>query len=129
MTGERIDDNHGLDSVPADEWRSLRANLVGDGSTALERKNRVRSDIGRMGKFSGTPANANNRAARSRRTGFHVLNQPAWTSSSLAAARKQPEQLAEAGGWGFRLASARPEPKALEDETPAIQSRDSGRIR
>jgi hypothetical protein len=35
MTGQRMDDNQGLDSVPADEWRSLRANLVGDGSTAL----------------------------------------------------------------------------------------------
>jgi WD40 repeat protein/Flp pilus assembly protein TadD len=35
MTGQRMDDNQGLDSVPADEWRSLRANLVCDGSTAL----------------------------------------------------------------------------------------------
>jgi hypothetical protein len=35
MTGQRMDDNQGLDSVPADEWRSLRANLVGDRSTAL----------------------------------------------------------------------------------------------
>jgi len=35
MTGQRMDDNQGLDSVPADEWRSLRANLVGNGSTAL----------------------------------------------------------------------------------------------
>ena len=35
MTGQRMDDNQGLDSVPADEWRALRAKLVGDGSTAL----------------------------------------------------------------------------------------------
>ncbi len=35
MTGQRMDDNQGLDSVPADEWRSLRQELVGDGSTAL----------------------------------------------------------------------------------------------
>jgi serine/threonine protein kinase/WD40 repeat protein/tetratricopeptide (TPR) repeat protein len=35
MTGQRMDENQGLDSVPADEWRSLRANLVADGSTAL----------------------------------------------------------------------------------------------
>jgi WD40 repeat protein/tetratricopeptide (TPR) repeat protein len=35
MTGQRMDDNQGLDSVPADEWRSLRAKLVGDGSTTL----------------------------------------------------------------------------------------------
>jgi WD40 repeat protein/Flp pilus assembly protein TadD len=35
MTGQRMDDNQGLDSVPADEWRALRARLVGDGSTAL----------------------------------------------------------------------------------------------
>jgi WD40 repeat protein/tetratricopeptide (TPR) repeat protein len=35
MTGQRMDDNQGLDSVPADEWRSLRERLVGDGSTAL----------------------------------------------------------------------------------------------
>jgi serine/threonine protein kinase/WD40 repeat protein/Flp pilus assembly protein TadD len=37
MTGQRMDDNQGLDSVPADEWRALRASLVGDGSTALVR--------------------------------------------------------------------------------------------
>jgi serine/threonine protein kinase/WD40 repeat protein/tetratricopeptide (TPR) repeat protein len=35
MTGQRMDDNQGLDSVPANEWRDLRAKLVGDGSTAL----------------------------------------------------------------------------------------------
>jgi serine/threonine protein kinase/WD40 repeat protein/Flp pilus assembly protein TadD len=35
MTGQRMDDNQGLDTVPADEWRALRARLVGDGSTAL----------------------------------------------------------------------------------------------
>jgi serine/threonine protein kinase/WD40 repeat protein len=35
MTGQRMDDNQGLDSVPADEWQSLRERLVGDGSTAL----------------------------------------------------------------------------------------------
>jgi serine/threonine protein kinase/WD40 repeat protein len=35
MTGQRMDDNQGLDSVPAVEWRALRAKLVGDGSTAL----------------------------------------------------------------------------------------------
>jgi serine/threonine protein kinase/tetratricopeptide (TPR) repeat protein len=35
MTGQRMDDNQGLDSVPADEWRSLRAKLVGEASTAL----------------------------------------------------------------------------------------------
>jgi serine/threonine protein kinase/WD40 repeat protein len=35
MTGQRMDDNQGLDSVPAGEWRALRARLVGAGSTAL----------------------------------------------------------------------------------------------
>jgi serine/threonine protein kinase/WD40 repeat protein/tetratricopeptide (TPR) repeat protein len=35
MTGQRMDDNQGLESVPDDEWRALRANLVGEGSTAL----------------------------------------------------------------------------------------------
>src|SRR5207237_3843887 len=35
MTAERMDENQGLDSVPADEWRDVRAKLVGDGSTAL----------------------------------------------------------------------------------------------
>ncbi|HVK14221.1 MAG TPA: hypothetical protein VM597_36105, partial [Gemmataceae bacterium] len=35
MTGQRMDDAQGLDFVPADEWRALRARLVGDGSTAL----------------------------------------------------------------------------------------------
>jgi WD40 repeat protein/tetratricopeptide (TPR) repeat protein len=35
MTGQRMDDNQGLDSVPADKWRALRRRLVGDGSTAL----------------------------------------------------------------------------------------------
>jgi serine/threonine protein kinase/WD40 repeat protein/tetratricopeptide (TPR) repeat protein len=35
MTGQRMDENQGLDSVPVDEWRALRAKLVGDGSTAL----------------------------------------------------------------------------------------------
>jgi serine/threonine protein kinase/WD40 repeat protein/Flp pilus assembly protein TadD len=35
MTGQRMDSNQGLDHVPADEWRTLRANLVGDASTAL----------------------------------------------------------------------------------------------
>ena len=34
MTGQRMDDNQGLDTVPADEWQALRAKLVGDGSTA-----------------------------------------------------------------------------------------------
>jgi WD40 repeat protein/Flp pilus assembly protein TadD len=35
MTGQRMDDNQGLDTVPVTEWRALRAKLVGDGSTAL----------------------------------------------------------------------------------------------
>ena len=35
MTAQRMDDNQGLDTVPADEWRAMRAKLVGDGSTAL----------------------------------------------------------------------------------------------
>jgi tetratricopeptide (TPR) repeat protein len=35
MTGQQMDDNQGLDTVPADEWQALRAKLVGDGSTAL----------------------------------------------------------------------------------------------
>ena len=35
MTGQRMDDNQGLDSVPAGEWRDLRTKLVGEGSTAL----------------------------------------------------------------------------------------------
>jgi Flp pilus assembly protein TadD len=35
MTGQRMDDNQGLDSIPADKWRSLRTKLVGEGSTAL----------------------------------------------------------------------------------------------
>jgi WD40 repeat protein/tetratricopeptide (TPR) repeat protein len=35
LTGQRMDDNQGLDTVPVDEWRALRARLVGDGSTAL----------------------------------------------------------------------------------------------
>jgi eukaryotic-like serine/threonine-protein kinase len=35
LTGQRMDDNQGLDSVPADEWRALRQQLAGDGSTAL----------------------------------------------------------------------------------------------
>jgi tetratricopeptide (TPR) repeat protein len=35
MTGQRMDDAQGLDYVPADQWRALRARLVGDGSTAL----------------------------------------------------------------------------------------------
>jgi Flp pilus assembly protein TadD len=30
-----LDDSHGLDSLPADEWRALRAKLVGEGSTTL----------------------------------------------------------------------------------------------
>jgi serine/threonine protein kinase/WD40 repeat protein/Flp pilus assembly protein TadD len=34
-TGQRMDDNQGLDSIPAKEWRALRAKLVGEGSTAL----------------------------------------------------------------------------------------------
>ncbi len=35
LTGQRMDDNQGLDSVPADEWRALRQQLAGDASTAL----------------------------------------------------------------------------------------------
>jgi serine/threonine protein kinase/WD40 repeat protein/Flp pilus assembly protein TadD len=35
MTGQRMDENQGLDYVPTDDWRKLQANLVGDGSTAL----------------------------------------------------------------------------------------------
>jgi serine/threonine protein kinase/WD40 repeat protein len=35
LTGQRMDDNQGLDSIPADEWRALRERLVGEGSTAL----------------------------------------------------------------------------------------------
>src|SRR5262249_60348637 len=34
-TSQRMDDNQGLDTVPADDWRALRARLVGEGSTAL----------------------------------------------------------------------------------------------
>jgi serine/threonine protein kinase/WD40 repeat protein/tetratricopeptide (TPR) repeat protein len=35
MTGQRMDDNQGMDSIPADEWQTLRMRLVGDGSTAI----------------------------------------------------------------------------------------------
>jgi WD40 repeat protein/tetratricopeptide (TPR) repeat protein len=35
MTGQRMDDNQGLESVPVGEWRALRERLVGEGSTAL----------------------------------------------------------------------------------------------
>ena len=35
MTGQRMDDSQGLDYVPTDKWQALRAQLVGDGSTAL----------------------------------------------------------------------------------------------
>jgi Flp pilus assembly protein TadD len=35
MTGQRMGDNQGLDAVPDDKWRALRARLVGEGSTAL----------------------------------------------------------------------------------------------
>jgi hypothetical protein len=35
MTGQRMGDSQGLESVPTKEWRALRAKLVGDGSTAL----------------------------------------------------------------------------------------------
>jgi tetratricopeptide (TPR) repeat protein len=35
MTGQKMGDNQGLDTLPADAWRALRAKLVGDGSTAL----------------------------------------------------------------------------------------------
>lgn len=35
MTGQRMDDNQGLDTVPVGEWRALRTKLVGDGGTAL----------------------------------------------------------------------------------------------
>jgi tetratricopeptide (TPR) repeat protein len=35
MTGQRMGDSQGLDAVPADAWRALRAKLVGDGGTAL----------------------------------------------------------------------------------------------
>jgi WD40 repeat protein len=35
MTGQRMDDSQGLEHVPADEWRALRAKLVGDRTTAL----------------------------------------------------------------------------------------------
>ncbi len=35
MTGQRLDDEHGLDFVSTDRWNSLREKLVGEGSTAL----------------------------------------------------------------------------------------------
>jgi serine/threonine protein kinase/WD40 repeat protein/tetratricopeptide (TPR) repeat protein len=35
VTGQRMDDNQGLDSIPADKWRTLRTKLVGEGTTAL----------------------------------------------------------------------------------------------
>jgi serine/threonine protein kinase/WD40 repeat protein/tetratricopeptide (TPR) repeat protein len=35
MTGLKMEDSHGLDALSADEWRALRAKLVGEGSTAL----------------------------------------------------------------------------------------------
>jgi tetratricopeptide (TPR) repeat protein len=35
MTGLRMDDNQGLDAIPAAEWRDLRSKLVGEGSTVL----------------------------------------------------------------------------------------------
>jgi serine/threonine protein kinase/WD40 repeat protein/Flp pilus assembly protein TadD len=35
LTGQRMESSPGLDAVPADEWRALRARLVGEGSTAL----------------------------------------------------------------------------------------------
>ncbi len=35
MTGQRMDESHGLDYLPTAAWQALRAKLVGEGSTAM----------------------------------------------------------------------------------------------
>src|SRR5262249_49313484 len=98
MPGQRMDENQGLDPVPAGQGRALRAKLVGDGSTALvpprpdaDWHDAVAADAEQDGDAFGAE----------------------WHPDRLAAPRPQdstraPRPPAAAGSWRRRAAATRP---------------------
>ncbi len=112
--GQRMDDAQGLDFVPADEWRALRAKLAGDGSTALvgprpaaDRHDARAADAEQDGDASGAEWHLDRLAA---------LRPDDWTSPArrgrvLAAAGRREEADA-AYAAARRLA---PSPQVLSD--------------
>jgi WD40 repeat protein/tetratricopeptide (TPR) repeat protein len=114
MTGQRMDDNQGLDFVPAGEWRALRAKLVKGGSTALVRPrpdadwhDAVAADAEQDGDAFGAEWHLD-RLAALRRNDWTI---PARRGRALAAAGRRDEA-------DMAYAAARclaPSPQVLSD--------------
>jgi serine/threonine protein kinase/WD40 repeat protein len=123
MTGQRMDDNQGLDSVPADDWRALRARLVGEGSTALvplrpdaDWHDTVAADAGQDGDADGAGWHLDRLAALRP----HDWTVPARRGRVLAAAGRRNEADAAYARAG-RLA---PSPQVLADWLRAAATND-----
>jgi serine/threonine protein kinase/WD40 repeat protein/Flp pilus assembly protein TadD len=114
LTGQRMDNNEGLDSVPPGEWQALRARLVGDGSTALvpprpdaDWHDAVAADAGQDGDAIGAEWHLD-RLAKLRPNDWII---PARRGRVLAAAGRRDEAAA-AYAAAARLA---PSPQVLSD--------------
>ena len=127
MTGQRMDDSQGLDFLPADEWRSLRAKLVGEGSTALvptrpdaDWHDVLAADAEQDGDAMGVEWHLDRLAALCRTTGPSRLR----GRSSAAAGRRDEADAAYAAAG--RLASS---PQVLSDWLRAAAAEDEAAVR
>jgi serine/threonine protein kinase/WD40 repeat protein/tetratricopeptide (TPR) repeat protein len=128
MTGQRMDDSQGLDVIPANDWRTLRAKLVGDGSTALvpprpdaDWHDAVAADAEQDGDAIGAEWHLNRLAALRPRD----WTIPARRGRVLAAAGRQDEAAA-AYDLAVRLA---PSPRDLADWLRAAATDDEAAMR
>jgi hypothetical protein len=101
LTGQRMDANQGLDSVPADEWRALRQELASDGS-ALGAQAGERLGAGRDG-IAGSRAGRRNAAAAP------INTEPAPTAAACALQRADPCDRAAQGTVSDQLRASLPE--------------------
>jgi serine/threonine protein kinase/WD40 repeat protein/Flp pilus assembly protein TadD len=125
MTGQRMDDNQGLDSIPAEEWRALRAKLVGEGSTALvpprpdaDWHDAIAADAEQDGDVFGAEWHLD-RLATLRPTDWTI---PARRGRALAATGRRNE--AEAAYTAARHLA--PSPQVLSDWLRAAAADDEG---
>jgi tetratricopeptide (TPR) repeat protein len=123
MTGQRMDLNQALDSIPADEWRSLRARLVGEHSTALvapppeaEWHDAVATDAEQDGDADGALWHLD-RLAKLRGDDWTI---PARRGRVLAAAGRNDEA---ATAYAVAVALA-PSPQVLSDWLRAVAADD-----
>jgi WD40 repeat protein/Flp pilus assembly protein TadD len=123
LTGQRMDDNQGLESIPAADWQALRAKLVGEGSTALipprpdgEWHDAVAADAEQDADVSGAEWHLN-RLAKLRPKDWTI---PARLGRVLAMAGRRDEAATAYG----RATSLAPSPQVMSDWLRAAAASD-----